>query len=225
MEGTYITLYPKLSPYTIVEGIPDYGEPVANIALLKALTSSTFKDRQVRYVESVKRFYGYDAESTLADNGDTVIAPAGSPATGRWLALNVEVPNGSITPAMLSSSTLDLITGNGIETSTTNLTVASNFTINTDTATTDYFIVRTPATGTTTIDISGTLTNNSTRAVVLELRQQAGLVQFSNTISFPGGSLPLLSGNGKTDLFVLKLVRDGSGVTKKRAFMVQKDIG
>ena len=137
----------------------------------------------------------------------------------------MEVPNGSITPAMLSSSTLDLITGNEIETSTTNLTVASTFTINTDTATTDYFIVRTPATGTTTIDISGTLTNNSTRAVVLELRQQAGLVQFSNTISFPGGSLPLLSGNGKTDLFVLKLVRDGSGVTKKRAFMVQKDIG
>ena len=225
VEGTYITLYPKLSPYTIITGVPDFGEPVADIAGAKALPTGTFKDRQVRYVESKRQLYGYDAESSAADNGDSVFAPAGNPPLGRWHALNTNIAAGSITPTMLSSSTLALISGNGIETTTNNINTASTFTINTDTATTDYFIVRTPTTGTTTIDITGTLANNTTRAVILELRQQAGLVQFANTISFPGGSLPLLSGNGKTDLFVLKLVKDGSGVTKKRAFMVQKDIG
>lgn len=226
VEGTYITLYPKLNPYTVIGGIPDFGEPIPDIASLKAIPPSAYKDRQIRYVESKRTLYAYDNESELVDNGDTILAPTGIVGAGRWLANNVNILPDTITPDMLSNSTLDLITG-GIETSSAILPISAPFNIDTDASSVDYFIITTPVDdgGTTVIDITGTLTNNTTKAVLLELRQQTGLVQFHNSIAFPGGTLPVLSGNGKTDLFVMKLVKDGAGLLKKRAFMVQKDVG
>lgn len=226
VEGTYITLYPKLNKYTIVESVPDYGEPVADIATLKALPSNNYKDRQIRYVESVRTLYAFDNESTLADNGSSVLIPAGSPASGRWISNTTNIPSQYITPSMLSTSTMDLIVG-GIETSTTTLSVSTEFTIDLDSSTIDYYILNCPPadTGITIINITGTIANNTTKAVMLELRQNTGDVEFHSSILFPGGTLPILSGNSKTDLFVLKLVKDGSGILKKRAFMAQKDIG
>lgn len=226
VEGTYITLYPKLNQYEIVEGIGDYGEPVADIATLKALPNIVYKDRQVRFVESKRTFYAFDNESTLADNGDTVLIPAGNPTTGRWLANSVNILPETVTPEMLSDETVDLFTGT-IETTTTTLTLSDEFVIDTDTSTNDYYILVAPEDdgGTTIINIIGTLANNTTRAILLELRQDTGTIEFHSSVIFPGGTSPIFSGNGKTDLFVLKLVKDGNGVTKKRGFMVQKDIG
>lgn len=226
VEGTYVTLYPKLNAYTVTEGVADYGEPVADLATLKALPSSAYKDRQTRFVESKRNFYAFDSDSVLADNGNTVIVPVGNPASGRWLINSSDVLPGTITPSMLSTSTLDLITG-GIETTTSTINASTTFTIDLDTTSLDYFIITSPNDdgGTTLINIIGTLANNTTKAIMLELRQRTGIVAFHNSIVFPGGNIPVLSGNAKTDLFVITLVKDGAGTLKKRAFMAQKDIG
>lgn len=226
VEGTYVTLYPKLNPYTVIEAIPDYGEPVDDIATLKALSSIEYKDKQARYVKSKKILYVFDSFSTLADNGDTVLIPVGNPATGRWISNTFSIPDNTITPEMLTSSTVDLFSGE-IQTTTDTLNSSQNYTINTDTLSSDYLILITPLNDNaqTVINISGTLSNNTTRAIILELRQRTGAVIFDASFTFPGGISPSLSGNNKTDLFVLKLVKDGNGTLKKRAYLVQKDIG
>jgi hypothetical protein len=226
IKGTYITLYPKLNKYTISDIVSFHGEPSEDIASLKALPSSVYKDKQVRYVKSKQAFYAFDINSALADNGDTVLIPAGNPATGRWLQNNTNVLPGSITPEMLSNSTLALI-NSGIETTTVTLSLSTNYVINLDNITTDYLVLNTqPNDGNpTVINVTATMANNTTKAILLELRQNTGDVNFHNSIIFPGGSLPAFSGNGKIDLFVVTLVKDGAGVLKKRAVLVQKDIG
>lgn len=225
-EGTYITLYPKLNRYTTIDTPGDIGEAVADISSLKALSPSEYKDKQLRYVESVKTIYAFDNESSLADNGLTVLIPVGAPTTGRWLATSITILPNTITPEMLTNDTLSLLES-GISTDTEVLLNSADYVINLDTIGTDYLILNTPEEDgdITNINITGTLTNNSTKAILVEIRQSTGLIEFDASILFPGGLLPLFSGEGKSDLFVFKLVKDGSGVVKKRGFLVQKDIG
>jgi hypothetical protein len=225
-EESYVSLYPKLSLYFTGTEVSFYGEPVADIASLKGLASSSYKDKQVRYLESKAALYAYDAESTATDNGDTVIAPNGSPPAGRWLASQAGIQDGTISLAKLDASLQADIAG---EVRVTTLTYATSqaVTLNTDLDEYDYFIVNCPAddAGITTVDVTGTLANNSTKNIVVELRQNTGTVVFHSSITFPGGALPVYSGAGKKDIFVITLLRDGSGALSKRGLMSIKDAG
>jgi hypothetical protein len=60
---------------------------------------------------------------------------------------------------------------------------------------------------------------------VVELRQNTAAIAFNGSITFPGGNAPALSGNGKTDMIVLSLVKDGNGVVRKRGLLSRNDIG
>jgi hypothetical protein len=224
--GSYITLYPKLNDFTTVDKVEYWDAPVANLQDLKALPLSTFKNNQARYVISNQSVYVYNSTSDLDDDGNSVIQPTVISGNGRWLLSSNEVKDGSITPAKLSSATLDLVSQD-IHTNTVTISVGSAYNINLDTITTDYLILNTPTEdgNPTIINITATLSNNATKSIILELRQLTGLVQFHSSVLFPGGNIPVLSGNGKTDLIILLLTKDGTGTLKKRGILVQKDIG
>jgi hypothetical protein len=185
----------------------------------------SLKNNQVRFVYSKQTFYYFDETSTLADNGDSVLLPNDNPVTGRWKILTFSIPDGSITLEKLDDAVLETFQGN-IETEVINLTNSTDLVINLDTSTFDYFIINCPNEDgdSTTINVTATLTNKTTKAVIIELRQKTGVVSFDNSLIFPSGSIPTFSGNNKTDLFVICLVRDDLGVTKKRIFLAQKDI-
>jgi hypothetical protein len=225
VSGTQISVYPKLNDYTIIESVKYYGDPAIDIATLKAIPSSLYKNNQVRFVYSKQTFYYFDETSTLADNGDSVLLPNDNPVTGRWKILTFSIPDGSITLEKLDDAVLETFQGN-IETEVINLTNSTDLVINLDTSTFDYFIINCPNEDgdSTTINVTATLTNKTTKAVIIELRQKTGVVSFDNSLIFPSGSIPTFSGNNKTDLFVICLVRDDLGVTKKRIFLAQKDI-
>lgn len=225
-NGTYISLYPKLNDYTFVDEITYFSTPLANIADLKAIPLSIVKDKQARYVESKRNFYVYDSSSTIADNGDTVLIPNSAPSIGRWLLLVASIDDESITPAKLSSDTLALI-DNSITTTSITINTSIEYNLDLDSQDFDYFIITTPTEdgNVTTIDVTATLSTNSTKSIAIELRQRTGLVEFDNSLLFPGGIIPGLSGAGKTDLFVVVLTRDTTTTIKKRIYISQKDIG
>lgn len=68
--------------------------PVSTIADLRALDVTAVQDKQLIFVEQVNSVYAYDAQSALADTGNTVIAP--TTGTGRWIC---------VTPANLNGGT------------------------------------------------------------------------------------------------------------------------
>lgn len=226
LAGTFINLYPKLVNYTTVNVINYWEDPVDDIASLKAIPLSIVKDKQSRYVLSKHIIYTYDEDSDLDDDGDLVLIPNSNPTTGRWLS-----PTISILPASIDETKLDdavrLKLKGVINTTTITINTSTTYTIDLDANDLDYFIITSPNEDgdTTTINITATLTNNSTKAILIELRQRTGTVEFDSAFTFPGGSIPIFSGNGKTDLFIILFNKDGSGTLKKRIFMVQKDIG
>lgn len=224
--GSYITLYPKLNDYSTVDRVEYWDAPVATLQDLKALPLSTFKNNQARYVVSNQAVYVYNSASDVDEDGNSIIQPTVVSGNGRWLLSSTEVKDGSITPAKLSSATLDLVSQD-IDTNTVTISVGSAYNINLDTITTDYLILNTPTEdgNPTIINITSTLSNNATKSIILELRQLTGIVQFHSSVLFPGGNIPVLSGNGKTDLIILLLTKDGTGTLKKRGILVQKDIG
>lgn len=225
VDGTYISLYPKLNDYTTFSSLLSWADGVTDIATLKALPGSMYKDMQIRYVASKGLSYAFIASSTESDNGDTILIPNNAPTSGRWVATSTAILDNSITPNKLSESTLDLLTDN-IKTTTISIVSGSNYTINLDTSNFDYFIINSPIEDgvTTYIDVTASLENNESKSIIIELRQQSGIVTFNNSLIFPGGNVPVLSGEGKTDLFVILINKDSSGNLKKRIFLVQKDV-
>lgn len=226
--GTYISLYPKLVDYTLVDEVKFYESPVTDIATLKALPSSVITPGQVRLVRSTGTLFLFNETSVAADNGATVLLPNYTPSTGRWVVIQSSIQPGSITQTELSNDVLALFNA-GIKTTFIDITLGSTVSTNLGVAPFyDYYIVSTPTNDGTTTTLnftSSTATNGSTTAILLELRQKTGLVVFDNSILFPSGNVPVLSGNGKIDLFAVILVKDTLGVLKKRAFLLQKDIG
>lgn len=226
--GTYISLYPKLVDYTIVNEVKFYESPVTDIATLKALPASVISPGQVRLVRSVSGLFLFNETSNAADNGSTVLLPNYNPSVGRWIIIQSSIQPGSITQDKLSSDVLALFNA-GIK--TTFIDIALSGTVSTDLGLSpdyDYYIINTPTNdgSVTTLNFtSSTATTISTTAILLELRQKSGVVIFDSSISFPSGNVPTLSGNGKTDLFAVILVKDSLNVLKKRAFLLQKDIG
>lgn len=226
VKGTYITTYPKLNDYTLVDEVAYFSDPVLDLDTLRALPPSIYRDRQARFVYTKQNFYVFDAASALEDDGDTVIAPNTEPATGRWRILQQSLQDGSVTADKLAEDVVALINAE-VRTTTVNLPISTSYVVNLDSQEFDYFIIKTPLDdgGTTTINVTATQANNTTKAAVIELRQKTGEVEFDASLLFPGGAVPTFSGNNKNDLFLIILTKDDAGVTKKRIYLTQKDIG
>ena len=224
---SFISIYPKLVNYSLLQDLLFWDAPVDNIAALKSLNSVQYKSGQVRLVESVNRPYKYDAASTASDNGDTVLIPNTNPTTGRWVIFDPALPDGSIGLAKLSNEVITAL-GDQIKTNTVTISSPTNYTIDLD-ADYDYLILKCPPTDIsntiTNINFTATLANNQTKALIVELVQQTGAVAFDNTILFPSGATPVLSGNGKSDIILFSARKDGAGVVKKRGKIATTDAG
>jgi hypothetical protein len=224
---SFISIYPKLVNYSLLQDLLFWDAPVDNIAALKSLNSVQYKSGQVRLVESVNRPYKYDAASSDSDNGDTVLMPNTNPTTGRWVVFDPALPDGSIGLAKLSSDVITAL-GDQIKTNTVTISSPTNYTIDLD-ADYDYLILNCPLTDIsntiTNINFTATLANNQTKALIVELVQQTGAVAFDNTILFPSGTTPVLSGNGKSDIVLFSARKDSSGVVKKRGKIATIDAG
>lgn len=62
----------------------NYGTTVASIAALRAVTASERFSNQLVYVADVDRTYEFEPASVGVDDGDLILLPDDSPATGRW---------------------------------------------------------------------------------------------------------------------------------------------
>lgn len=226
--GTYLSLYPKIVDYTTISDIKAYDEPVADIAALRALPASVLKAGQVRLVRTTASLYLFDETSTAVDNGSTILKPNYNPTTGRWLVIQSTIQDGSITQSKLGSDVLALFSS-GIKTTYINISTSTTQTIDLSAVPSyDYYIIDTPLNdgGTTTLNFTGTtMANTSVLACLIELRQKTGAVVFDNSLLFPGGTIPSLSGNGKSDLIAIILTKDNTGTLKKRAMVLQKNLG
>lgn len=62
------------------------GDPVADIAALKAIVAADREDKQLRAVEDISAVYIFDAEDTDAGDDDLIVTPDDvvEPAPGRW---------------------------------------------------------------------------------------------------------------------------------------------
>jgi hypothetical protein len=224
---SFISIYPKLVNYALLQDLLFWDAPVDNIAALKSLNSVQYKSGQVRLVESVNRPYKYDAASTASDNGDTVLIPNTNPTTGRWVVFNPALPDGSVGLAKLSNEVITAL-GDQIKTNTVTISSPTNYTIDLD-ADYDYLILKTPVADIsntiTNINFTATLANNQTKALIVELVQNTGAVAFDNTILFPSGTTPVLSGNGKSDIILFSARKDSVGVVKKRGKIATTDAG
>ena len=224
---SFISIYPKLVNYALLQDLLFWDAPVDNIAALKSLNSVQYKSGQVRLVNSVNRPYKYDAASTASDNGDTVLIPNTNPTTGRWVVFDPALPDGSVGLAKLASEVITAL-GDQIKTNTVTISSPTNYTIDLD-ADYDYLILKCPLTDIsntiTNINFTATLANNQTKALIVELVQQTGAVAFDNTILFPSGTTPVLSGNGKSDIILFSARKDSVGVVKKRGKIATTDAG
>jgi hypothetical protein len=228
LPGTYLTLYPRINNYVILDTLQQWSEGVDTLANLKAIPTSLIIDQQSVQVKSVNRIYTYNTDSTLTDDGEGVIISNSNPLTGRWIANSSVILDESVTESKLSPSVLALIE-DVIQTNSIILSASQTYTINFDTLEDDYLILTTPLDDgdDTVINFTATTASmtNKTIAIALELRQRTGNVVFDSSILFPGGNAPALSGNGVNDLLLLYLVIDGGGNVKKRATLQQKNIG
>jgi hypothetical protein len=224
---SFISIYPKLVNYSLLQDLLFWDAPVDNIAALKSLNSVQYKSGQVRLVNSVNRPYRFDAASTASDNGDTVLIPNSNPTTGRWVIFDPALPDGSIGLSKLSSEVITAL-GDQIKTNTVTINSPTNYTIDLD-ADYDYLILKCPPTDIsntiTNINFTATLVNNQTKALIVELVQNTGAVAFDSSILFPSGTTPILSGNGKSDIILFSARKDSAGIVKKRGKIATTDAG
>jgi hypothetical protein len=224
---SFISIYPKLVNYSLLQDLLFWDAPVDNIAALKSLNSVQYKSGQVRLVNSVNRPYRFDAASTASDNGDTVLIPNTNPTTGRWVIFDPALPDGSVGLAKLSNEVITAL-GDQIKTNTVTINSPTNYTIDLD-ADYDYLILKCPPTDIsntiTNINFTATLVNNQTKALIVELVQNTGAVAFDSSILFPSGTTPILSGNGKSDINLFSARKDSAGIVKKRGKIATTDAG
>jgi len=62
-----------------------------NVAELQGVSPGTLS-KNIAYVSTFKRYFGWDAASTLTHNGTTIIQPATLPAAGRWIDMGFVHP-------------------------------------------------------------------------------------------------------------------------------------
>ena len=223
--GSYLTVYPKISPFVVQTAPLYFDAPVATLAALMALPPTAYLDGQSRIVMSNRALYTFYADSTAVANGSDILMPAGNPATGRWMSASSSLGSETVGLAQLKPEVIDALEDDSKVTSVT-LTTTAPYTIDLDTGF-DYFILDCPVDNGNTLifNVSGTLANNDIKSCIIELRQNTAAVEFHSTITFPGGNAPVLSGAGKTDMLVLTLVKDSTGAVRKRGTISRSDIG
>lgn len=224
-SNTEVTLYPRLSNYAVSVPPSYFEEPVDTITELAALTAGEIIDGQSRVVRSKRGLYTYYANDSTPGNGNDVISPSTNPTVGRWMSASASVGTGVIGLSQLKT---EVITALEDDTKVTTVTLPNSapYVINLDLEF-DYFIINCPADQgiNLSLDISATLANNTTASCVVELRQDTAPIVFHSSIIFPGGNVPLLSGNGKTDMLVFTVIKDGAGTLRKRGTVSRLDIG
>lgn len=75
----------------------EYGNPVATVVELSQVDITLVPDKQIRYVESVNRIFGYDAQSVAVADNDYVVRPLQN--IGRWLSTDKKIVDGGFLPA------------------------------------------------------------------------------------------------------------------------------
>jgi hypothetical protein len=155
------------------------------------------------------------------------LIPNTNPTTGRWLIFDPALPDGSIGLDKLASEVITAL-GDQIKTDTRNINSPTNYTYSLD-EDYDYIVLNCPNTDisntVTNINISATLSNNQTKAVIIELVQKTGAIAFDSSILFPSGTTPVLSGNGKSDIILFSARKDSAGIVKKRGKIATTDAG
>lgn len=226
--GSTIAIYPLLSEYQVVDTVDDWDSAVEDLSELSSLTSAEYKNLQIRYVVSVDAFYRFETNSNATANGNTIIIPDTNPTNGRWIRIESNIPDGSITYDKLGSSVTNLFSSTVI-TKTINIALSGIYNLDLDSvdnAGIDYFILNCPDDSSPTIiNPTYTASNNTSKTTVIEIRQGTSVVSIHTDFNYPGGNIPLLSGNNKTDLIVIEFNKDGNGTLKKRAVLANIDIG
>ena len=104
------------------------GYAIADIASLKALSASDLVDGYARWVVSKNTWYGWNANSTLIANDETIISINSAPNSGRFIAApflekTVNLTSGANIPVngSLSNKFAILLTTNGKLANPTNL--------------------------------------------------------------------------------------------------------
>lgn len=226
IANTSISLYPKIVNYTLITTPELIGEPVATLSALGQLASQVVRNGQIRHVESKNRYYYYKSTDTTAPDGNFVIAATFG---GRWLSVQVELLDGSVTLAKLDPSITSLF---NLTTSTVDIAVANPTTYNLNFNDVDEEYIRL----TTSLD-DGFLTpfvfnfthssfpgTNISIEKIVELVYRTSPVSFDNSISFPGNTIPTPSGNGSRDLFLLQITQDNVGNSYKRMIVIAQDV-
>jgi hypothetical protein len=72
----------------------EYGNPVATVVELAQVDITLVPDRQIRYVESVNRIFGYDAQSVAVVDNDYVVRPLQN--IGRWVSTDRKIVDGGV---------------------------------------------------------------------------------------------------------------------------------
>jgi hypothetical protein len=72
----------------------EYGSPVATVIELSQVDVTLIPDKQIRYVESVNRIFGYDAQSSSIVDNDYCIAPLQN--IGRWISTDRRIVDGRV---------------------------------------------------------------------------------------------------------------------------------
>ena len=96
-------------------GSADWQANVQDITALEALTSGGYADKQIRLVEDKGNHYRFDAESTTATDGDTVVRPddiASDATAGRWHKI-VGLGGDVVGPASAADNAIARYSGTG----------------------------------------------------------------------------------------------------------------
>lgn len=91
---TKIYLDTVISSITTGTGNMLYGDPVATTLELAQVDVTLVPDKQIRYVESVNRIYGYDLQSNAPADSDYIIAPLQN--IGRWISTDRKIVDGGV---------------------------------------------------------------------------------------------------------------------------------
>ena len=225
-SNTNLSLYPTIVKYTLLTEPQLVGEPVANISALETLNLATVRDGQMRHVRSKKRYYFYDANSVVAADGNYVIAPVNN--SGRWLSVESEIRDGSITLSKLASS-LQSALSNTL-TSVVDISTGSVTAFTIDFALVEAEYIRLQIVGIDAITpvslnfiYSLSLATNTSVEKVIELNYGIAPVIYDNSIRFPDDQV-LVSGVNSKDLLLVQILKDSNNIIIKRAIPIAQDV-
>ncbi|PLS68061.1 MAG: hypothetical protein CV045_10055 [Cyanobacteria bacterium M5B4] len=219
VQGTLISLTPKIRFLSLLEPPKYWDSPVDNLTFLANLLPEQVIKGQIRYVVSKRDYYYYDPNDSREADGDFIVTPVG--LTGRWSRGRFFIPDNSITFQNLNQDLKNRFKG---ETKILNIeaNILGEYILDITNIEENYIIITTPVDNNLIpwiFDIIHTgLQEWESREVVVEFIYRSAPVQFSPLIVFPDNKTPLLSGNASKDIFVFQVQRQSGDNIIKRGF-------